>query len=514
MNKLNKTQSVGAIVVAAVGLALASSNAGAAAVTAGTTEFSKQFTQRSATVGTTLTSTLPVQTVTTVVALQSGDRMTINLGGTAGAQFAVTTNAAGFGALDCAGAANWTFVSGTATQRVFQSDGADAAGACTLTGATITNASLGAAAAGATVTLSATATRDVTTVDSAPAVTVATVVDQFFATVVQGWNGIIDYAASDGRQFTNPAADTIGATTTAAGFPATVAGIAVDDDVGVDTLAVRVFNRSATTLDDATLDTNTGLTITINGDFSALSNTTADGCLLPGTDGGNSITVLRQDGTTVAGSVTSTNCNSITVSLTQAQVAAVVGDANHLMFIRFNNNTGVDTRKDLAVQTFTGSASFSFIVASSAVVQSDAETSFAPGAHSASGSRIFVPYVPVGSTISQVVQLANNSARTGTVTMTARNQAGTECTSANMGGRVAIGANRITDLGSMLAAGIANCYATGSHKLYVVVTADVPDTAIELYTSYNVNGNRVAVVNSSNGRQTNAANVGGGNGSL
>lgn len=505
MNKLNKTQSVGAIVVAAVGLALASSNVDAASVTAGTTEFSKQFTQRSATVGTTLTSTLPVQTITTVVALQSGDRMTINLGGTAGAQFAVTTNAVGFGTLDCAGAATWTFVSGTATQRVFQSDGADAAGACTLTGATITNASLGAAAPASTVTLSAVATRDVTTVDTAPAQTVATVVDQFSASVALAWNGVIDYVSTgtEGREFVAPAA------TAALG---TAPGLVITDSTQVDTLAVLLADRAGTVLNAATLDTTTGLTIVINGDFSVLSNTAADGCLLPGTNGGNSISVSSSAG--AIGAVTSTDCNSITVTLTGAQVATVLGTASDLLLISFNVDNTLATRKDIKWQVFTGSATFSYVVPSSAIVQSDAETSFAPGAHTASGSRVFVPYIPVGPTISQVIQLANNSARTGTVTMTARNQLGTECTSPNMGGRVSIGANRITDLSAMLAAGIANCYATGSHKLYVVVTADIPDAAAELYTSYNVNGNRVAVVNSSNGRATGVGNVGGGNGSL
>jgi len=291
------------------------------------------------------------------------------------------------------------------------------------------------------------------------------------------------------------------------------AGLAIDDDVGVDTLAVLLANDPAV-INAATLDTTTGLTIVINGDFNVLANTT-EGCLLPGTGGGNNITVTQQDGTAI-GAVTSTSCDAITVTLTGAQVGTIIGTDSDLLLIKFNADNTVATRKDIKWQAFSGSASYSYVVAASAVVQSDAEASFAPGEHTASGSRIFVPYLPVGSNISHVIQLANNSARSGTVTMTARNQAGTECTSPNMGGRVSISPNRITDLGSMLAAGIANCYggAATTNKLFVTVTADVPDTAVELYTSYNVSGNRVNVVNSSNGRVTGAADgsgLGGGN---
>lgn len=493
MTQFKKTQSVGAAVVAALGFALIVGDANAAAVTAAAGEFSKQFTQRTGAVTAGSTSVLPNVTITTAAASISGDRMTITLGGTAGAQFAAVNAST----LACAGGGGtWTYVaaSSTATTRVFQADGATAAGvACTLGASTLTNASLGAATPGQTITVAANITRDVTTVDSAPAQTVATVVDQFSATVALAWNGVIDYATNDGREFTDAADVTALGTGGAAN---------VDDTTQRDRLAVLLADRQGTTIDDATLDTTTGLTIVINGDFSALANTT-EGCLLPGTDGGNSISVSSTAG--AIGAVTSTDCNSITVTLTGAQVATVIGTASDLLFIDFNANNTLTTRKDIKWQAFTGSASYSFVVAASAVVQSDAEASFAPGAHTASGSRIFVPYVPVGTGISQVIQLANTSARTGTVTMTASNQNGLACTSANMGGRVAISATRITDLSAMLAAGIANCYSTGSHKLYVVVTADIPDTAAELYTSYNVSGNRVAVVNSSNGRVTGVA---------
>lgn len=512
MNQLKKTQSVSTAVVVALGLAVFATDAFAGAVTQQTGQFSKQFTSRTGAVTAASVSRLPNATITTAAAYQSGDRMTITLGGTAGARFEVPdtpTLTCVDGGANAQGAWTYSAALSSATTAVFTAGGAGVtASICTFGAADLTNTTLGASAANGTITLSANLTRDVTTIDTAPAVSVATVVDQYSATVNLAWDGVIDYIGADGRLFTNADANT----TRGAG-----GNFTIDDTANVDTLAVLLVDRRATVVTAADLDTTTGLTITINGDFSVLANTT-EGCLLPGTNGGNFISVTDQAGNAI-GAVTSTNCDSITVSLTAQQVADILATAQDLLLIRFNadNTVGVTTAlpagtaKDIKWQAFTGSASFSYTVASSAVVQQDAEASFAPGAHTASGSRIFVPYVPVGPTISQVVQLANNSARTGTVTMTAQNQNALACSSANMGGRVSVGANRIVDLSAMLAAGIANCYPTGSHKLYLVVTADIPDTAAELYTSYNVNGNRVAVVNSSNGRSTGDAALGGGN---
>jgi len=486
-----KTQGLVAVAVAAASAGLFVNQAVAGSVTAATGQFSKQFTQRTGAVDAATFSVLPNQTITTAAATQSGDVMTITLGGTAGASITGTA-----GTLTCAGAGGgvWTRTGSTATTISFQSDGANAAGACTLGAVRLLNTTLGAATAGQTITLSASVARGTTTVDSAPAATVATVVDQFTAVVATGWDGVVDYAANDGRQFT-----------------------AGGDGTNTDILVVTLGNKAATTIDDAALDATSGAVITINGDFSALNNTVsgvADGCANPGTDNGNSLTVTRVTGGAAIGTVTA-SCSAITITLSAADVATVIADASSQIAVNFNVNAGSTTRNDLAVQTFTGSAAFNWTVASSAVVQGETETSFAPGSTTASGSVVFVPYMPAGSGISQTLQLANNGARSGTVTMTARNQAGVACTSANMGGRVSVGANRVVDLGSMIASGLSNCYggAAASNKLFLTITVDVPDTAIEVYSAYNVSGNRVNVVNSSNGRQATATAVGGANSS-
>jgi len=491
VSQTRKIPSVGAIVVASLGLAMSANQAFAGAVTAATGQFAKQFTQRSGAVDATTFSVLPNQTITTAAATQSGDEMTITLGGTAGAQITGTA-----GTLTCAGAGGgtWARTASTATSITFRSDGANAAGACTLGAVRLLNTALGAATAGQTLTLSASVVRGTTTVDSAPAATVATVVDQFTAVVATPWDGIVDYAATDGRQFT-----------------------AAGDGANTDILVVTLGNKAATTIDDASLDATSGAVITINGDFSALNNTVsgvADGCANVGTDNGNSLTVTRVTGGAAIGTV-SASCSAITITLSAADVATVIADASSQIAVNFNVNAGSTTRNDLAVQAFTGSAAFNWTVASSAVVQSETESTFAPGSTTASGSVVFVPYMPAGSGISQTLQIANNGARTGSVTMTARNQAGVACSSANMGGRVSIGANRVVDLGSMLAAGLSNCYggAAATNKLFLTITVDVADTAVEVYSAYNVSGNRVNVVNSSNGRQATASAVGGGNSS-
>jgi hypothetical protein len=64
----------------------------------------------------------------------------------------------------------------------------------------------------------------------------------------------------------------------------------------------------------------------------------------------------------------------------------------------------------------------------------------------------------------------------------------------------------VTQLSSAIDVGITGCYgASYSGKVSFLVTSTSLASGTELYTAYNVNGNRLTVVNTSNGR--NAQNL-------
>jgi hypothetical protein len=112
--------------------------------------------------------------------------------------------------------------------------------------------------------------------------------------------------------------------------------------------------------------------------------------------------------------------------------------------------------------------------------------------------------MPVGANISQILYVTNTANVAGTLTMSAYDDSGVACSTASFGGNIAVGARRVTNLASALAAGIAACGgAATSKKWYLTITATLPDSALEVYSAYNVGGSdRANVINSSNGRAT------------
>jgi len=133
-------------------------------------------------------------------------------------------------------------------------------------------------------------------------------------------------------------------------------------------------------------------------------------------------------------------------------------------------------------------------------------TAVSPGAWTSNGSVIHIPYMPVNTTagaskIDPVVSIMNRSSATGTLTATMRDEDGNLCTADNLG---TIGPNRTKAIGGLLrdaAAACTNLNAAGGEKLYITVTATLPDTTTVVYSGYTVGGSRsVTVVNNSNGK--------------
>ena len=145
-----------------------------------------------------------------------------------------------------------------------------------------------------------------------------------------------------------------------------------------------------------------------------------------------------------------------------------------------------------------------------------------------------IPYMPYGSGISRIIYVTNRSL-TAPVKFTARDEAGVFCASTNFPAVSARGSS-VTLLSTAIDAGVAACYgANWTGKVRISVIMDIPrssddtyastaslssgatsvgaSTSIteagtvrrstaraEIYSAYNVSGNRVTVTNTSNGR--------------
>jgi len=486
-----------AVAVAVMG---ASAQAGTVA-TVGASTHSVQFSAREGAISATSQSVAVSNfTYTPAVALNSGDVLTLTL---SGASFGTSsTAAAGFGTATPGGggtaipAAN---SSGTTTTKTYTLDANVAAGtAITFAGHTLLNSSLGSTGS---VTASVSVSRGTSTIDTAAAVAVATKVNEFAVTVQRVLNGVVDMIGATGKQWTSAAETAAAAATTA-------------NAATRDTLTLKIVDTDVTGAGDASLQTSDALRVTLGGDFNFLNNTSAagvsDGVGFPLVDGGDKLEVLRADSGAAIGSVLSATASEIVLQFTAAEVATInalaaagTGAANgdSTILVRFVSDNS-DTANVKKAQTFTASANWYFTTTNSAVAQTYGNPALTAGSNTINGTTVFVPYLPVGSGISQVLQLVNNSSSAGTAKLSARNQAGVACSNASFG-TVDVGANRVVDLGPALAAGIAACYggASTTNKLFVTVEANVPDTGVEVYSAYNVSGNRVNVTNSSNGRK-------------
>lgn len=117
------------------------------------------------------------------------------------------------------------------------------------------------------------------------------------------------------------------------------------------------------------------------------------------------------------------------------------------------------------------------------------------------GANAYIPYMPYGKNVSQILYVTNNGTQTGDVTVDVR--VGGETQSFNVG-QAAPGTTKIT--GAVLSAveemtgkNLNPLNGTGSEKVSLNVVVNAPEADIEVYSGYNVNGNdRGLVINSSN----------------
>ena len=128
------------------------------------------------------------------------------------------------------------------------------------------------------------------------------------------------------------------------------------------------------------------------------------------------------------------------------------------------------------------------------------------GTWTSNGATVVIPYMPINltagtSSIDPVVTIANRSTLSGTLTGTMRDEDGNSCTLDNLG---TVGGTRTKNLGGLIKAAFAACSnlsQTSTERMYITITATLPDSTTTFYSGYNVGGSgRVTVVNSTNGK--------------
>jgi len=263
--------------------------------------------------------------------------------------------------------------------------------------------------------------------------------------------------------------------------------------------------------------------VTYTGDFSFLDNN-SNGCTtLDFTTGFARFAVLQGgvDVTSTAASI-STDCRTITVT-------GAADRTDELKFTLSATPTG-NGAKTIAEQYIT--AATTFRKSGTGLSTNTASV----GSIAASGASYSVGYMPYGAGISRILYATNRTSTPGQVIISARNEAGTSCSSTNFP-RVSLPALGVASLSAAADAGVAACFGagfTGKVAFTIIpaigggeqrdsVTLAIPLTTgsakigdntattatgvvsratakVDVYSAYNVNGNRVSVLNTSNGR--------------
>ena len=145
----------------------------------------------------------------------------------------------------------------------------------------------------------------------------------------------------------------------------------------------------------------------------------------------------------------------------------------------------------LSPQSFGAEYEFSYGTDDSTVIP------FAAGRWTINGALVFVPYMPYGDSITQIVYIANRGGQDGTISVRAFDEAGERY---DFGVGV-VQAGTVRKLAQELLDGLTLGGFTAPGKVAFEITVTAPDKDIDVYSAYNVGGSdRGTVVNSQNGK--------------
>jgi hypothetical protein len=116
------------------------------------------------------------------------------------------------------------------------------------------------------------------------------------------------------------------------------------------------------------------------------------------------------------------------------------------------------------------------------------------GAWTLNGYQAFIPYMPYGSGITQVIYLANRGTTVGDITVEWVDKDGT---SGTLGVIASLGAVTTMAIGPIIKAALPAAQQA-SGRLALTVTANVPAADVQMNSQYNVSGNRAFTLHEDN----------------
>lgn len=214
-------------------------------------------------------------------------------------------------------------------------------------------------------------------------------------------------------------------------------------------------------------------------------------------------TALGRVVVTGGGSVT---INSTCTTITYVATPVLTGNSTSLYYFGVELGTTSATPSTGVVIEPMTFPSFTATVSQTSVATARATGSIVPGSWTSNGATVVIPYMPINltagtSSIDPVVTIANRSSLVGTLTGTMRDEDGNSCTLSNLG---TVQATRTKNLGGLIKeafAGCSNLSQTSTERMYITITATLPDSTTTFYSGFTVGGSsRATVVNSTNGK--------------
>ncbi len=180
--------------------------------------------------------------------------------------------------------------------------------------------------------------------------------------------------------------------------------------------------------------------------------------------------------------------NSDFTELTVTQTADAAGDLDKVVSVEINA-PGSSSSSSLSEQSFTADVNV-FVGTDSKAGVSDADA----GKWDLNGASAYVPYMPYGTGVSQILYVSNQGNQSGAIEVSAFDENGNTYGPYTLGTAAPKSITKITgDLEDALA---NDGFVKG--KLAFTVTVTAPKASIEVYSGYNAGNDRGLVINSSN----------------
>jgi hypothetical protein len=307
-------------------------------------------------------------------------------------------------------------------------------------------------------------TFDPTTTDFAAAKTLVTVTSQFTGSVVTALDGIIDV---------NPSGSTTPLTTFTTG--------------ATDVFTVKTHQATASSPAFSKTADVSSVTYTLSGDFSWATEALKASVFSPSCPTGSTASAV----TLVASATGSVSWNC--VGRDAVGESSSSGGSSSLTI----NAAGQTGLAALPTATFTVASSTSYFSPSG---QSGANgtttsgatiaTNTAAGAWTINGAQIFVPYMPYGSTIDQIIYVANKSSVRGDISV---QYIGLDTTTVVNLGKVGTVNGRSTLNIAPLIKAVLPAAAQASGRLGFIITINAPVADVDILASYRIGDDRAFV---------------------